>query len=144
MIVCKNCGAKNPNDRSVCVKCGAFLYEKNPQFEKDPKVLRKMRWTRIWNTIKSMGLMIIVLLVSFIVLSVLMFFVIRFFSSRMDWPTEEDLQQEMEEFQKAQESYEAEQSKNNAESDTTRSALPDHPDANMPQGNLMIEFSLPE
>ena len=143
MIVCKNCGSKNPNNRSVCVKCGAFLYEKNPQFEKDPKVLRKMRWTRIWNTIKSMGLMIIVLFVSFILLSVLMFFVIRFVSSRMDWPTEDELQQEMEEFQKSQESYEAERSKRYAESDKTRSALPDSPDSDMHQSNIIVRYSMP-
>lgn len=100
MIVCKNCGTKN-EDRNVCRKCGAFLYKKNTIRETDPAVLKQMRKNKIIGTLKGMGLSFLVIIGAFIVLSVIMFLLFTFISSKLDWPTEEELLEELEEYQES-------------------------------------------
>ena len=98
MIICKNCGTKN-EDRNVCTKCGSFLYKKNTIREKDPKILRDMRNKKVKGTAKgifsSCGITVLV----FIIGSILMLLLFSFLASRLTWPTEEELLEELEQFE---------------------------------------------
>lgn len=100
-MICKNCGTENDN-RNVCKKCGEFVYQKTTQRETNPKVLKEMRRKRWKNTGKAMLWSILVIVGAFVVLTILMVVIMQFITSKMDWPTEEELQQELDELKEEQ------------------------------------------
>lgn len=108
MIICKQCGTKNPDQRSVCVNCGNFIGKNKTIRETDPKKIRKNRWQKVWNYIKGIGSSILLMLAMLIVVGIIIFLLSWLFFRTMDWPTQDELASEASSYEQQIEESETE------------------------------------
>lgn len=74
---CAKCGKENPKNKSVCIKCGAFLYSSNPNnrvpLTKEQKTERRKMIFKgsalgcLWSTLLIFGMFLILGIISYLV-----------------------------------------------------------------------------
>jgi uncharacterized membrane protein YvbJ len=77
---CNKCGTENPKGKSVCMKCGNFLYSSNPnnRVQLTPQQKRSRRAALVKNS--TLGCLWMTLLITglFIVLGILIFLIVKY------------------------------------------------------------------
>lgn len=77
---CSKCGTENIKGKSVCKKCGAFLYSHNPQnrIPLTPEQKKTMRKARVKGTALGCFWSALIIVGMFVVLGIISFLLVRF------------------------------------------------------------------
>ncbi len=98
-MLCNNCGRENDKDRNVCIHCGNFISKNTKRRNTNPEEARKRRNRNIWQSVKSFFIAIAIMIGFLLIATVIVFFVSYFLTRNMDWPTQEELDQEAAEWE---------------------------------------------
>ncbi len=78
---CSRCGTDNPDGKTICQKCGNFLYSANPRnrVPMTPELRRKERSRKVKNATKSIVGMFFIMVAMLVLLLILSLVMLYFF-----------------------------------------------------------------